>query len=353
MSEFGSARRLAGPDYEVDRQLLRRGHARGALIGALVGDALGSPLTGQPGPLADAAIGSVEATSAVRSFTDDTAMTVGVGESLLFMGGVDQDHLARTLVVRHERRPDRGYGRVTSSLLRRIGAGEDWRQAAASLNGGRGSAGSGAAVRVTPIGLWASDPTEAAQLAHASAEVTHAHPVAIDAAGVHAAAIHLAASDRTSGPLHADRFVAELLEVVSTKSMSDKLALVLEYASAGPEATMAAIGNGVVALEAVPAALCAFLHHPASYPDAVRFAIGLGGDTGSIAAMTGAIAGARLGEAAVPVHWRAYTEGVEEIQQLADRIVTRIHHTPAPSADERVHAPYAGAPGVRRRIGGT
>jgi poly(ADP-ribose) glycohydrolase ARH3 len=353
LSELGSARRLAGPGDEVDQHLLRRSHARGALIGALVGDALGSPLAGQPGPVANAAIGSIEATSAVRSFTDDTAMTVGVGESLLFMGGVDQDHLARTLVVRHERRPDRGYGRVTSSLLRRIGAGEDWRQAASSLSGGRGSAGSGAAVRVTPAALWASSPAEAAELAQASAEVTHAHPVAVGAAGVHAAAIHLAASERTSGPLRAERFVAKLLEVASTKNVSDKLVLVLENASASPEATVAAIGNGAVAVEAVPAALCAFLHHADSYPDAVRFAIGLGGDTGTIAAMAGAIAGARLGEAAVPVHWRAYTEGVDEVQQLADRIVTRIHRTPAASADERVHAPYAGAPSVRRRIGGT
>lgn len=216
---------------------------RGALIGALVGDALGSPFAGQTGPIAEGEIGSLESVTARRAFAHDTAMTVGVAESLLFNGGVDQDHLARTLVVRHERRPDRGHGRVTASLLRRIGSGEDWRHAATSQLGGRGSAGSSAAARVTSLGLWASDVHEAARLGHASAQVTHAHPVAVDAAGVQAAA------------------------------------------------------------------------------------------------MTGALAGARLGEAAVPTHWRAYTEGVDEVQQLADRIVTRMLNPTAPSRDERFRPP--------------
>jgi poly(ADP-ribose) glycohydrolase ARH3 len=339
LSEARSGPELERWDHAAERLSTRRSRVRGALIGGLVADALGSPLTGRVGPIAEPAIASVESVGAVRSFTDDTAMTVGVGESLLFMGGIDQDHLARTFVVRHERRPDRGYGRVTASLLRRIGAGEDWRQAAASQPDGRGSAGSGAAARVAPIAFWASEVAEAAQLAHASAEVTHTHPMAVDAAGVQAAAIHLAASDRFSGPLNADRFVAELLEVVSTKNLADKVRVAVQLASASPAETVAAIGSGAAAVEAVPAALCAFLHHPDSYPDAVRFAIGLGGDTGTIAGMTGAICGARLGERAVPVHWRAYTEGVEELQQLADRIVTRLHRTRAPSPPESAQRP--------------
>lgn len=286
---------------------------RGALIGALVGDALGSPLAGQPDPVSEAAFDSLESVAARRAFTHDTAMAVGVGESLLFSGGVDQDHLARTLVIRHERRPDRGPGRVTASLLRRIGSGEDWRHAAASQLGGRGSSSSGAAARVTPLALWATDAEEAARLGQASAQVTHAHPVAVDAAGVQAAAIHLAAADRTAGPLPAERFVAELVRTASTKNLSEKLELALGLSSASPEDVVAAVGNGSAALEAVPAALCAFLQHPDSYRDAVRCAVRLGGDTGTIATMTGAIAGARLSETAVPVHWRAYTEGVDEV----------------------------------------
>jgi poly(ADP-ribose) glycohydrolase ARH3 len=328
-----------GSSSNEDGRLVRRSRARGALIGGLVADALGSPLAGHPGPVTDSAITSIESVGAVRAFSHDTAMTVGVGESLLFMGGVDQDHLARTFVVRHERRPDRGYGGATASLLRRIGSGEDWRQAAASQLGGRGSPSSGAAARVTPLALWASDVAEAAALAHASAEVTHSHPVAVDAAGVHAAAIHLAGSDRSSGPLHTEWFVGELLSVASTRNLAEKLGLAMELTSAGPQEITSAIGNEFAAVDAVPAALCAFLHHPDSYRDAVRFAISLGGDTGTIAAMAGAIAGARLGEEAVPVHWLVYTEGAAEVQQLADRLSSRSHGTAAPSPHERVRRP--------------
>jgi poly(ADP-ribose) glycohydrolase ARH3 len=315
---------------------VRRSRARGALIGALVADALGSPLAGRPGPLADSVIASVESVGAVRAFGDDTAMSLGVGESLLFRGGVDQNHLARTFVVRHERSPDRSYGRATASLLRRIGSGEDWRQAAASQLGGRGSSSSGAAARVTPLAVWASDVAEAARLAHASAEVTHSHPVAVDAAGVHAAAIHLAASNRSNGPLRTEWFVGELVGVASTRNLAEKLGLAMELTTASPPDVASAIGNGVAAVEAVPAALSAFLHHPDSYRDAVRFAISLGGDTGTIAAMTGAIAGARMGDDAVPIHWRAYTEGVEEMQQLADRIVARVDAGATPFPAGRV-----------------
>lgn len=335
MSEGGRTRTAGPPTDEADRRLLWRSLVRGSLIGGLVGDALGSPLAGQTGPVAEGAIGSLESVAARRAFTHDTAMAIGVAESLLFNGGIDQDHLARTLVVRHERRPDRGHGRVTASLLRRIGSGEDWRHAATSQLGGRGSPGSSAAARVTALGLWAADIHEAARLGHASAQVTHAHPVAVDAAGVQAAAIYLAAADRTTGPLPAEHFVADLVRVASTKNLAENLELALQLSSASPQRVAEAIGNGSPALQAVPAALCGFLHNPDSYPDAVRFAIRLGGNAGTIATMTGAIAGARLGETAVPVHWRAYTEGVDEMQELADRIVTRMLKPTGPSPRER------------------
>jgi len=92
-----------------------------------------------------------------------------------------------------------------------------------------------------------------------------------------------------------------------------------------PDATPAAvardIGNDITALAAVPAALCSFLRHPDSFPEAVRFAICLGGDTDTIASMTGALSGARLGEGAIPTEWLARLESAAEIRDLADRLL--------------------------------
>jgi poly(ADP-ribose) glycohydrolase ARH3 len=46
---------------------------------------------------------------------------------------------------------------------------------------------------------------------------------------------------------------------------------------------VAAAGNGVAALEAVPAALAAFLAHPDQSGDAIRFAVQTDGDPDTIA----------------------------------------------------------------------
>jgi ADP-ribosylglycohydrolase len=47
-------------------------------------------------------------------------------------------------------------------------------------------------------------------------------------------------------------------------------------------------------------AVYAFLRFPDDYWEAIRLAIGVGGDTDTMAAMAGAIAGARVGLAALP-----------------------------------------------------
>jgi hypothetical protein len=66
----------------------------------------------------------------------------------------------------------------------------------------------------------------------------------------------------------------------------------------------------IAADEAVPAALFAFIRHIGWFTDAVLQAVHLGGDTDTIAAMTGALAGAFHGVAAIPERCRARLERV-------------------------------------------
>ncbi len=86
---------------------------------------------------------------------------------------------------------------------------------------------------------------------------------------------------------------------------------------------MSRLGHGIAALEAVPAAIFAFLNCPDAFADAVIGAVSLGGDTDTIAAMTGSIAGARLGERAIPAIWREGVEGAAEVVGLADALCAR------------------------------
>jgi poly(ADP-ribose) glycohydrolase ARH3 len=84
------------------------------------------------------------------------------------------------------------------------------------------------------------------------------------------------------------------------------------------------IGNGVTADEAVPLAVLAFVRSPASYENAVTEAVRCGGDTDTIAAMTGALSGALLGAERLPIAWLSRLEndarGRDYIVSLADGV---------------------------------
>jgi poly(ADP-ribose) glycohydrolase ARH3 len=84
------------------------------------------------------------------------------------------------------------------------------------------------------------------------------------------------------------------------------------------------LGNGIEALDSVPTAIACFSLAPQSYETAVGSAVLLGGDTDTIAAMTGALAGAYLGVAAIPTHLINILEdkvkGRTYIAGLADKL---------------------------------
>lgn len=297
-----------------------RARFRGALVGAVVGDCLGAPFEGHPGPVAPAAFADLAASSRPLSYTDDTAMTLAMADSLLACGGLDLDHLAATFAAAFRAAPHHGYGAGTADLLARIAAGADWRPAAAAQFHGRGSFGNGSAMRVAPVALHAGPaPRAAAEAARASAVVTHTHPEAIDAAGVQAAAIALALS--TDGPNNSRQFIALLRPLAATAELAEALrAVEVLPPDSGPEDVVVRTGTGVRAVESVPAAIAAAALNPTSFPDTIRFAVAMGGDTDTIAAMAGSITGARVGDDAIPPEWVARAEGADEARALADRL---------------------------------
>ena len=71
---------------------------RGALLGVLVGDVLGVPFEGHGGvvPASELALVLADEATCTLRYSDDTAMTMALAESLLRAGGVDEDDLART-----------------------------------------------------------------------------------------------------------------------------------------------------------------------------------------------------------------------------------------------------------------
>lgn len=294
---------------------------RGALVGVAVGDALGAPFEGHPVVSVEELRGVVEGDDPLR-YTDDTAMTMGLAHSLLNRRGFDGAHLAATFAERYRAEPWRGYGAGPPQVFRMLAAGVAWEEAAERLFGGEGSLGNGGAMRVAPAALAAFPHLDrTARLARDSARVTHAHELGREGAAVQACAVSLLLSDVGSeGGL---RGVVEALgPQVRLNAFRERLdRVVLLPSDADPDEVVARLGNGTAALEAVPAALAACLLNLGSFEEAVCFAIRLGGDTDTIGAMAGALAGAHHGESAIPVAWRERIEGVAWLRELADGLL--------------------------------
>lgn len=305
-------------DAPQDAALLDR--ARGALAGVAVGDAFGAPFEGSrtvdPQELEEVLRGDGH-----LDVTDDAIMTAGLAHSLLARRGFDGEHLARTFAADHEAEPWRGYGPGPPRIFSMIEDGVPWDEAPRRLHGGEGSFGNGGAMRVAPVALFAHPDPElerTAELARRSASVTHAHPLGQDGAALQACAVAVLLAGTTDP--------AELLATVRPQLRTDELRerldrLEASLDEAGPQDVARTLGNGITAQEAVPAALAAALIASGSFEQTLRFALRIGGDTDTIGAMAGALAGARHGRAGIPDAWLERAELTDQLAEVAEDLL--------------------------------
>lgn len=294
---------------------------RGSLLLSACGDALGAPFEGAARVDPTEVDQWLDDPAAALRWTDDTALTLVLAGHLARRNGtVDEGELAGEFAAEWAREPDRGYGPGAAQVLGQITDGFPWSQAATQLFDGAGSFGNGAAMRVAPVGLVPGLGLSAvAGRARRTAVLTHAHPLGQDGAVVQAVAVALAARTPQLGTLDAGEFLAHVGAHAATGEFRGALQRVgaVVRRGAAPAQVAAQLGNDVSALGSVPAALAAFLARPDDARDAIRFAICVGGDTDTIAAMTGALCGARLGAATLPRRWARRLEAVERATALA------------------------------------
>jgi len=299
-----------------------RDRFQGTLMGVAIGDGLGAPFEGTPCVRPEAVRDVLAQTGALR-YTDDAHMTLGVAASLVARRGFDGAHMAETFARNFEAEPWRGYGAGPPRVFRLLRQGVPWDRAGRTLFGGSGSFGNGAAMRVAPVALaYFQDPDRAACVAKQTALITHTHELGVEGAVLQARAIaHLVALTE-SEPFDPAGFVDLLASSAASAVYREKLRAIKQLLpDVPPEAAARRVGNGIAAHEAVPAALYAFVRHPDSFPEAVSCAIRLGGDTDTIASMTGALAGAKLGASAIPVRWSERVEGASRLRKLADALL--------------------------------
>jgi poly(ADP-ribose) glycohydrolase ARH3 len=288
--------------------------ALGALLGTFIGDALGMPFEGSHWEAIPERVQMVDARRGRGTYTDDTQMMIALAESLLACDAIESDHLASSFLSSYD--PDRGYGGGTRRVLRMWSDGIPVAAAAGRVFGGAGSRGNGAAMRIAPVAVrFANEPTRLLAEAERSARVTHAHPVGVDGAVVQAAALAAALTGR------------DVLAAATAVAATDELTRALRHVRdlvAHAAADRHRLGSTSDAAESVPAALVCALTEP-TFEQAVCAAVRLGGDTDTIAAMAGAIAGARDGVSSIPDNWLALLEdddrGRSHVERLAHRLV--------------------------------
>jgi ADP-ribosylglycohydrolase len=242
-------------------------------------------------------------------FTDDTVMALSIVESLDWLGGIDQELLARRFAARFQEDLYRGYGATAVRVLADIGGGVPWRQAAQAAFDGAGSMGNGAAMRVAPLGAYfADDLAAAAAQARLSAEVTHQHPEGI--AGGIAVAVAAAVAWHLRQEADPAAASARLFEAVLDQTPAGATRRGVEEARAlGPDEPVAvaaqALGNGsrVTAPDTVPFCLWVAARHLFNFADALWTSCLAGGDLDTTAAIIGGVVALAVGRDGIPAEW--------------------------------------------------
>ena len=292
----------------------------GCLVGAAIGDALGARREGR-GMSRGEDIASLAERLEQLIYTDDTHMTIGIAESLIESKGFNGEHMAQTFIKNYEAEPWRGYGPGPPRIFGMIKGGEAWYSAANRLYQG-GSFGNGSAMRVAPVGLlYSNSPEKLREFAHKSSTITHFHELGKEGAALQACAVALALNTPSDEDIDKEAFLSRLQNFVHNQLYKEKIARIRELFGEQDKAKVVTVlGNGIEAPRSVPTAIYCFLRQPKSYKDTVTYAISLGGDTDTIAAMAGAISGAYLGIEAIPEDWRAKLENRDYIETLADNL---------------------------------
>ena len=292
----------------------------GCLVGTAIGDALGAGREGMGMSRSEDIVSLAEKLGQLI-YTDDTHMTIGIAESLIENKGFDGEHMAQTFIRNYEAEPWRGYGPGPPIIFGMIKSGEAWYSAANGLYRG-GSFGNGSAMRVAPVGLLYSRNLEKLrEIAYQSSSITHSHELGKEGAALQACAVALALNTSSDEEIDREVFLSRLQDFIQDRLYKEKVARIRELLGEQDKAKVVAVlGNGIEAPRSVPTAIYCFLRQPQSYKDAVIYAVSLGGDTDTIAAMAGAISGAYLGIEAIPSEWRAKLENREYIETLAEKL---------------------------------
>lgn len=221
-------------------------------------------------------------------FTDDSVLTVAVAKAILD-GGTYQE----SVLTMGRRYPRAGYGGTFRQWLRSENPQpyNSW--------------GNGSAMRASPVG-WAFDSVEdVMREAERSAAITHNHPEGIKGAQAAALVVRMARAKTDKEHIRAEiigRFGYDLNRTV--------------------DGIRPAYSFDVSCQGTVPEAIIAFLD-ATSFEDAIRNALSLGGDSDTLACITGSIAEAYYGPVPGTIADRVLSVLTSDLSEIVDEFCGR------------------------------
>ncbi|KAH0951344.1 hypothetical protein HN011_004638 [Eciton burchellii] len=338
--------------------ILLKDRFRGVMLGVLVGDCLGSPFEGK---VYLKGLSTLKRRSLqkrytkleeqkfrepVMLYTDDSAMTRSLAESLIEKRNVDIIDVAKRFARSYQKEPNRGYGSGAATILEKLLTVEetDIKDPAKALFDGSGSYGNGGAMRIAPISLVLYNNYEhLLQYTKEVTEITHANKLGINGAILQAIAIQQSLCLNSSEELNVSDFIDNLISKmdkieVDGQPYKERLTVAknllfeddTSWTSPSDEKVIRELGVGIRALESVPTAIFCFLRAQRLIKGirtdnplrrTIQYAITLSGDTDTIASMAGAIAGAFYGYGKFSLLLLTHCEAFEEFRELADKLL--------------------------------
>ena len=270
------------------------------------------------------------------TFSDDTSMSIAALDAI--KGGVlDYLGVMKNFVSWYERGEYTSGGvtfDVGGSCSRAIRSfmGSDGSRALGHGDSGEYTCGNGALMRIHPFALYAygkeEDTERRTRIIHDATSLTHAHPRCLMGSGIFSfilwelirkpekasvtrgaakALLYYSGIGEASPEIHK--------EIQTYKRAFSSLATVVGCESTAEE-KIRSTGYVVDSLEA--ALWCVMSTN--DYKSAVLRAVNLGDDTDTVAAITGALAGALYGVSGIPLEWLSALVGREMIEEMCEEL---------------------------------
>ncbi len=298
----------------------------GCMVGAAIGDALGKQNEGRSrqdilsrGYVMDygkAEAGCPGEKLRAGQYTDDTEQMLVLAQSIVKGGGFDAEDFAVRIAqwgTDALNDPERILlvGPSSSQAIARLNSGISWRDSGSNIPS------CGSAMRVAPIGLFYADLGEIELNAALSSLPTHNSKAAIAGAVAVAVAVRCALDG-----MDCLGIIKEASARASNHDigLGNKIGLSYRLRTEQPHEAFSRLETSYLVNETVPSAFYCFSRHFNSSENAVIEAVNAGGDTDSIACITGALCGAVHGIDSFSRKWIQGLENIEMIEHLAGLI---------------------------------